>query len=975
MAMQNIPITMNEAWRDGLPVWILSLGAVFSGISVFLIVRSELASKRWGALRSAGLRDSVYWISWFLCFAMCGIVNSLLGGIVAVFLPVHVFQHVSFGVVFGLLLFLNLAIAAASFVLAAACGTVQSATLTVVVVIGMICAGAAPCMAIVFSRGYFDASDATNTYGFNWGDGGSFWVYASTERTQVEYLNFTYNSTTYQYDYGEPTLNQCEVPLLSFDQGRTMKTADERNNVPLEDVFTGCFVIPGASTTFLRDKGLFFFWYLLPQTHFTMAWSNILGFTGLPHSDNTFSLTQATKPPELLAAEALSNYLTSEGSVLLDPDTNGPSLFPEGSTALPEYYYWYDYYYDGPALNNCPSTEVIDNLCLGDYNWTSTSCYYTNSHYPSSSSPSVSNSIGYMASLVVIYLVMAFYIGAVFPMSNGAALKFYFPFQSGFWRRGRFLGDDEKNSSDDVETGIVLDGESKNAPEVGVEAVNVSKSYGKVEALKPFSIKLNVGEVTSLLGHNGAGKSTFVNMLCCEQNPSGGDIKVFGNSVKSSPHYVRSLLGECYQDDYLYPELSAQDHLELFAGIRGLASDKVESDVQLWLQSVDLELVKDNATSTFSGGMKRRLSVALSTIGPSKLIVLDEPTTGMDPISRRFVWDHITTIKPDRVILLTTHAMDEADLLSDEVVIVCDGKLVASGSPLELKHQYGSAVQLSIISGKQHAEEVSARIASHFATAQEWIDSSSSDSGYITLNIKKIKRISEDEGVEPSSLASFIGWIEGEDSPVQEFSLSNSSLEEVFLAVTKNHHPVNQSSNQEMISKGCCCCRKNKPQTVAEEVNTANVVSAADIGMHLENQPQATLSNFSRNLSVKMQTVALVRFYLKRNWSGRPSKVNWIVYGFFSIGNLCLGLGLAALWPYEAIYYFLLLTVFFLSMIMISLISPIYSDRNLGLQKMMEMQSLFRSSFLLGTSIYSLVVSFVYTFVVLTLFFATPIYR
>lgn len=78
--------------------------------------------------------------------------------------------------------------------------------------------------------------------------------------------------------------------------------------------------------------------------------------------------------------------------------------------------------------------------------------------------------------------------------------------------------------------------------------------------------------------------------------------------MKSSPHYVRSLLGECYQDDYLYPELSAQDHLELFAGIRGLAADKVESDVQLWLQSVDLELVKDNATSTFSGGMKRRLS-------------------------------------------------------------------------------------------------------------------------------------------------------------------------------------------------------------------------------------------------------------------------------------------------------------------------------------------------------------------------------
>ena len=280
---------------------------------------------------------------------------------------------------------------------------------------------------------------------------------------------------------------------------------------------------------------------------------------------------------------------------------------------------------------------------------------------------------------------------------------------------------------------------------------------------------------------------------------------------------------------------------------------------------------------------------------------------GMDPISRRFVWDHITTIKPGRVILLTTHAMEEADLLSDEVAIVCDGKLVASGSPLELKHQHGSAVQLSIIAGKEHAEEVNARIVDHFSNAKEWIDTTSSDSGYITLSVKKVKRNDDYEGVEPSSLASFIGWIEEEDSPVQEFSLSNSSLEEVFLAVTKHHQPVDQSSQQEeMISKGCCCCCQRKPPTVAEEVNTADLTSTKDI--HLENQPKTTLSDFSRNLSVKSQTIALVRFYLKRNWSGRPSKVNWIVYGILCLGNICLGLGLAAMWPDEVMYFFLLLT-------------------------------------------------------------------
>ena len=120
-------------------------------------------------------------------------------------------------------------------------------------------------------------------------------------------------------------------------------------------------------------------------------------------------------------------------------------------------------------------------------------------------------------------------------------------------------------------------------------------------------------------------KSTLVNLICCEQKASGGDILIFGQSVKSHAGSVRSLLGECKQDDYLWPFLSAKDHLELFAGIRGLSADEVSTTVQSWLESVDLDVVQDNYTSSFSGGMKRRLSMAISTIGPSKLIVLGKP--------------------------------------------------------------------------------------------------------------------------------------------------------------------------------------------------------------------------------------------------------------------------------------------------------------------------------------------------------------
>ena len=125
----------------------------------------------------------------------------------------------------------------------------------------------------------------------------------------------------------------------------------------------------------------------------------------------------------------------------------------------------------------------------------------------------------------------------------------------------------------------------------------------------------------------------------------------------SDQYAIRKMIGECKQDDILWPNLSAKEHLELFAGLGGVSKDEMADTVQEWLESVDLDSVQNTRVSSFSGGMKRRLSVAMSTIGDSKIIVLDEPTTGMDPVSRRFVWNHISAIKKGRVILLTTHAV------------------------------------------------------------------------------------------------------------------------------------------------------------------------------------------------------------------------------------------------------------------------------------------------------------------------------
>lgn len=387
----------------------------------------------------------------------------------------------------------------------------------------------------------------------------------------------------------------------------------------------GCYVIAGSSANTNMKS---FIWYLFPQYHFINAWSNILGYTSLP--GNSFSLAEASYSPEYLAQLALSNYKGGRGYDDDPSNTNGTSLFPQGSTIVSEIYYdWTVVNEVGEYRSNCPSGNV-SNLC-DDY----VQCYSPLDGYPSSGSPSLYDCIGFMVVLVVGYSLLAGYVIAVHPMENGASLKFYNPLNIR-WRRRR-----QHSTSDGGEEGVV--------------ATNVSKSYGKVDALKPFSLTMKPSQVTALLGHNGAGryccysfvlfdscvvlsltfnvniitgKSTFVNLLCCAQNPSDGDIHIGNLSIGSDQHAIRKILGECKQDDFLYPNLTAREHLELYAGIRGVSAIDMAETVQRWLDSVDLDDVQHVRVSAYSGGMKRRLSVANSTIGDTRVVVLDEPTTG-----------------------------------------------------------------------------------------------------------------------------------------------------------------------------------------------------------------------------------------------------------------------------------------------------------------------------------------------------------
>ena len=154
-------------------------------------------------------------------------------------------------------------------------------------------------------------------------------------------------------------------------------------------------------------------------------------------------------------------------------------------------------------------------------------------------------------------------------------------------------------------------------------------------------------------------------------------------------------------------------------------------------------------------------------------------------------------IKKNRVVLLTTHAMEEADLLSDSVAILSNGKLEALGSPLELKTKYGSALQFSIICGKDNIKVLEDKVNNTFVDAMSYVNLKLSDSGYSTLTIKKVLKDNESgDGITSDSLLLFIGWLEGKGCPVEEFGISNSSLEEVFLTVTHNAPPPSSISTR-----------------------------------------------------------------------------------------------------------------------------------------------------------------------------------
>ncbi len=219
----------------------------------------------------------------------------------------------------------------------------------------------------------------------------------------------------------------------------------------------------------------------------------------------------------------------------------------------------------------------------------------------------------------------------------------------------------------------------------------IRKRYKTVEALKGINFNIKAGETFSLLGPNGAGKSTLIEILCTMLRPTEGEAWLNGHSVLAAPDRARKELGVVFQRITLDPFMSAYENLWMHGRLYKVPKDTIRQRIPELLELVDLADRSKEAVSRFSGGMKRRLEIARALLHEPQILLLDEPTVGLDPQSRRVLWDHISRVKEERgmTVLLTTHYMDEADYLSDRIAIIDHGQTIALDTPEALKREIG----------------------------------------------------------------------------------------------------------------------------------------------------------------------------------------------------------------------------------------------------------------------------------------------
>lgn len=307
--------------------------------------------------------------------------------------------------------------------------------------------------------------------------------------------------------------------------------------------------------------------------------------------------------------------------------------------------------------------------------------------------------------------------------------------------------------------------------DLAVEATGLVKTFGDNRAVDGIDLAVPTGSIYGVLGPNGAGKTTTINMLATLLRPDAGSAKIFGHDIQDEPQVIRQLIGVTGQYASVDETLTARENLIIFSRLLGLSKDQAKKKTEELLEEFGLMEAAKRPLSKFSGGMRRRLDLAASLIAQPPLIFLDEPTTGLDPRTRSQMWETIRRlVKSGSTILLTTQYLDEADQLADRIAVIDHGRVVAEGTPNELKASVGTAsLQLKITDKKQlkNAMKTIENILNTKAQQPEpmLITAPMADANRITDVLVALKR---------------------EKIHLSEVSVQKPTLDEVFLALTGN---------------------------------------------------------------------------------------------------------------------------------------------------------------------------------------------
>ena len=432
--------------------------------------------------------------------------------------------------------------------------------------------------------------------------------------------------------------------------------------------------------------------------------------------------------------------------------------------------------------------------------------------------------VGTMVFSTFFWTVLGWYLDQVLPKEFGIVQPCWFIFDPSYWIPAKFepidhMAEGSKPGNVPYEdAGSEVKARSKESG-VSISIQGLTKKFGHFTAVDDLNLTMYEGQIFCLLGHNGAGKTTTINMLSGMCAPTEGTAFIMNKDVRTDMTDIRDSVGLCPQHDVLWGDLTVQEHMEVFSVMKN--GSVVQGEIDQLLTDVGLYEKQNTRADSLSGGQRRKLSLCGALMGDAKVIFLDEPTSGMDPYSRRSTWNMLQNYREGRVMILTTHFMDEADLLGDRIAIMADGKLCCCGSSLFLKNQFGAGYHLTI--AKKIGDE--SKTDAIIEMARKWVPMAEmiSDVGAeVTILLP-----TDSSGAFADLFDEFDANLEA--LHMEQYGISQVTMEEVFLKVAHGrHHDGEDDMVSDLVNSGS----QNEDFFADVDIDTERS-EAAIFGQHL----------------------------------------------------------------------------------------------------------------------------------------------